>query len=88
MEVLERSLDEERCLCGRMREEDEKFWYNDGQESHKVVPILARAVPRFWNFEGWAGTGAKLLDVLGSIFFRFLESFMDNCLQNNKNQTK
>jgi len=34
MEVLERSLDEERCLCGRMRKEDEKFWYNDGQEGH------------------------------------------------------
>jgi len=30
MEVLERSLDEERCLCGRMREEDEKIWYNEG----------------------------------------------------------
>jgi len=30
IEVLERSLDEERCLCGRMREEDEKFWYNEG----------------------------------------------------------
>jgi len=23
MEVLERSLDEERCLCGRMREKEE-----------------------------------------------------------------
>jgi len=30
MEVLERSLDEERCLCGRMREEEEEFWYNEG----------------------------------------------------------
>ena len=24
LEVLERSLDEERCLCGRMREEEEE----------------------------------------------------------------
>ena len=31
MEVLERSLDEERCLCGRMREEEEEeilgYWW-------------------------------------------------------------
>jgi len=25
MEVLERSLNEERCLCGRMREEEDKI---------------------------------------------------------------
>ena len=25
MEVLERSLDGERCLCGRMREEEERI---------------------------------------------------------------
>jgi len=44
------------------------------------VRSRARAVPRFWNFEGWVGTKwhgratsgtgrAKVLDVRGSIFF-------------------
>ena len=45
-----RSLDEERCLYGRMREEDEQFWYNEGQESRTAVPILARAVLSLCEF--------------------------------------
>jgi len=35
----------------------------------------------------WHGR-AKQLDVLGLIFFRFLESLMDNYLQNNLKQRK
>jgi len=74
MEVLERSLDEKRCLCGRMKEEEAKFCVN-------TYPGVAHGRANI-------GTGrASFLDVLGSIFC-FFESYMDNYLRNNLKQQK
>jgi len=91
MEVLERSLNVERCLCWRMKEEGENFcvygvlevahgraiWGHGSCQPFGVLWILA-----------WHGQArpCQASGLRGFKNFHFLESYSDNYLQNNLKQ--
>ena len=101
MEVLERSLRDERCLCWRMKEEEEFFFGKWGPRS-RARPCHYRHGP--CQSSGFLGFGmasqarachcrhgpCQASGILGSkiIFLRFLESCSDHYLQNNLKQQK
>jgi len=53
-----------------------EFWGVGKAWDGTAVPLQARAVPSFWHLR------------LKNFFLRFLESVLDNYLQNNLKQTK
>jgi len=90
MEVLERNLRDERCLCWRMKEEEEKKNCKWGPRSRaRLCQLSGVLLALAWQGQASTGTDrAKVLAFLCSIFCRFLESWSDNYLERNLKQRK
>jgi len=95
MEVLEGSLDEERCLCGRMRDEEERILVkNHLGVAHGPChiwhgPCHLSVSLWVWAWQGQARScqfehgSCQFSGILAFKNFHFLESYLDNYLQNN-----
>jgi len=73
MEVLERSLDEERCLCGRMREEKAKLCVKTYPGVAHSRSNIGTGCAIVLEVEGWFGTVWHDRATLGTGRARFLD---------------